>query len=311
MRNLQKSHQQQTRKVARMIQLYWERKLGAVNRERREEEKRLRALAKSTAREVAKQWRLAINVVRARKVARAKEEEDLKGRKQLTAILEQSTQMLNQQHQDLLGEQSEGDSEDEGEEVVSDDEHSASLALESDDEDQATEADREPDVGEPPKIQRAETTELTQMIETISPQSPSYELGDSSGTEEEPAALDDIAFLGRPTTHKSRGTDDSAVAEEPDEEDFDLEVQDADAAEDQELEQKMLELEEEDEDEDADLLAEADMPIEELLKKYGGASQAAGAVREPSEDGSQQDAEDQAWEKQMLRRRRRSRRRRG
>ncbi|KAN0062939.1 swr1 complex component [Thecaphora frezii] len=89
------------RKTSRMVATYWERVSGSSERERRAEERRVRALAKWTVREVAKQWRLAVNVVRARKVAAEKAQKEKLDKEQLNAILEKSTQMLQKQHEEM------------------------------------------------------------------------------------------------------------------------------------------------------------------------------------------------------------------
>ncbi|PWN53983.1 hypothetical protein IE53DRAFT_64531 [Violaceomyces palustris] len=116
---------QMARKVSRMVQSYWEKKLGTSERERKAEEKRLRALAKWTVREVSKQWKLAVNVVRARKAAIARAHKEKLGKEQLNAILEKSTQMLELQHAEMTREASESEqsnlhSESEEEEDLSD-----------------------------------------------------------------------------------------------------------------------------------------------------------------------------------------------
>ncbi|KZT61158.1 hypothetical protein CALCODRAFT_46051 [Calocera cornea HHB12733] len=89
------------RRVSRAVVAHFERISQAEDRERQAEEKRIRALAKFTVREVLKKWREAINHVREMKLAQEKEELARQGKKQLNAILEQSTQVLEAQHMDL------------------------------------------------------------------------------------------------------------------------------------------------------------------------------------------------------------------
>ncbi|WFD42778.1 DNA helicase [Malassezia psittaci] len=106
MHQARKHRVQLAKKVSRMISTYWERALHSDEREQKLEEKRMRALAKWTAREVNRQWRLAVTVVRAQKQAFEKAEREKMGKKQLQAIIEQSTHMLESQHADLSMRQS-------------------------------------------------------------------------------------------------------------------------------------------------------------------------------------------------------------
>ncbi|PWN34705.1 uncharacterized protein FA14DRAFT_160196 [Meira miltonrushii] len=93
---------QMAKRVARMVQTYWDEKLGRGEKQRKIEERRVRALAKWTVREVRKQWKLAVNVIRAQRNAKEKQEKDRAGREQLRTILEQSSQMLGKQQKALL-----------------------------------------------------------------------------------------------------------------------------------------------------------------------------------------------------------------
>ncbi|WFC98691.1 DNA helicase [Malassezia yamatoensis] len=106
MHQARKHRVQLAKKVSRMISTYWERALHSDEREQKLEEKRMRALAKWTAREVNRQWRLAVTVIRSQKQAFEKAEREKMGKKQLQAIIEQSTHMLESQHADLSMRQS-------------------------------------------------------------------------------------------------------------------------------------------------------------------------------------------------------------
>ncbi|KAK9246214.1 SNF2 family N-terminal domain-containing protein [Lipomyces tetrasporus] len=89
-----KNHNSRAKKVASMVQLHFKRLSGADEKERRLEEKRLRQLAKRTAMEVKRKWRLAEKVVRQKFVQRQQEQQRLAGRLQLNSILDHSTQLL-------------------------------------------------------------------------------------------------------------------------------------------------------------------------------------------------------------------------
>lgn len=191
---------QLAKKVSRMVSAHWERTLHSDEREQKLEWRRQRALAKWTMREVQRQWRLAITVIRSRKQAVERAEREKVGKKQLQAILEQSTQMLETQHADLSTVQEDATMEDSLKEIVSDD-----------DESEASE-------------------------------------------------------------HSASQDKDSA----------------SDSADDERLEREMWQEDEEDEEEDDDLQADADLPLEELMKKYGYPPPESNIKSEAGTDTSQE-----------------------
>ncbi|KAK9431977.1 SNF2 family N-terminal domain-containing protein [Lipomyces doorenjongii] len=89
-----KSHLSRGKKIASMVQLHFKRLSGADEKERRLAEKRLRQLAKRTAMEVKRKWRLAEKVVRQKITQRQQEQQRLVGKLQLNSILDHSTQLL-------------------------------------------------------------------------------------------------------------------------------------------------------------------------------------------------------------------------
>ncbi|UZJ57179.1 hypothetical protein CBS101457_006499 [Exobasidium rhododendri] len=99
------------KRTARMVLLYWDEKLGRGEKQRKIEERRIRAMAKYVVREVRKEWKMAVTIVKAQRAKLEKLEKDRVGREQLKTILEQSTQMLGKQHRVLV--QGEADLEEE------------------------------------------------------------------------------------------------------------------------------------------------------------------------------------------------------
>ncbi|KAG8924967.1 swr1 complex component [Tulasnella sp. 418] len=89
------------KRIAKMMEKHFERMAGADTREQKAEEKRRALLVRTTLREVVKEWRLAVAVVRARRKEEQRAEKIRKGRQHLNAVLEQSTQVLEAQHADL------------------------------------------------------------------------------------------------------------------------------------------------------------------------------------------------------------------
>ncbi|PWN20529.1 hypothetical protein BCV69DRAFT_312487 [Microstroma glucosiphilum] len=89
------------RKVSRIVQAYWSARTGDGEKARKAHERHLRSLAKWTVREVNKQWKLAVSVVKASKAKADKLERERQGREQLGRILEQSTKYLGAREEDL------------------------------------------------------------------------------------------------------------------------------------------------------------------------------------------------------------------
>ncbi|KAG0335970.1 swr1 complex component [Podila humilis] len=91
------------RKVSKMILRHFEQLHGKSERVQREEDKRIKKLAKLTANEVRKKWRYVEGIVVARHKALLKEEQEEAGKRHLNLILEHSTQILGVQQNTLSG----------------------------------------------------------------------------------------------------------------------------------------------------------------------------------------------------------------
>ncbi|ETS65165.1 hypothetical protein PaG_00227 [Moesziomyces aphidis] len=289
MRQYAKSRQQNARRVARMVAQHWERQLGSSEREKKAEEKRIRALAKWTLREVLKQWRLAVNVVRARKAAAEKAEKEKLDKEQLNAILEQSTAMLKKQHQVMTTNadgfsDSDMDGNSDRTSYGSDD---STEAAES--EDEASDADPDADVdegidardgSEPATVEALPAT--IAEVDAIDDATSATGASTPAAAETQPSPVHAPAS-SRPqrSSRRTRGAARPTAAQQAraaaklEADDVEFAVAEADDAEeeDAELERQMWEEDEEDDSEDAGLAADANIPIEELLKRYGyGAS---------------------------------------
>ncbi|KAE8221769.1 hypothetical protein CF319_g4927 [Tilletia indica] len=103
LRDFRKLRVKETARIAKMVKLYWMRKADQEDKQRRAQERTIKSLAKWTGREVLKQWKLAADFVGNKKEEVVRKEHELEGRKQLNAILEQSTQMLNIQRSEMYG----------------------------------------------------------------------------------------------------------------------------------------------------------------------------------------------------------------
>ncbi len=304
MRQYARLKQQGSRKVARMVAQHWERQLGTSDREKKAEERRIRALAKWTLREVLKQWRLAVNVVRARKAAAEKAEKEKLDKEQLNAILEQSTAMLKKQHNAMTRADSLLDSEDESDRTSYGSDGTADVDNSDDD----------VDVEEPESVvEEAEDEDAAESIQEtsapvirdqsiVSTPAPDDTAADASvpleaGRESVNGDLADDAIPearpSRRSARRSRGASFKAKDSKLDADDVEFDVvADDGEQEDAELERQMWEEDEEDDSEDAGLEADANIPIEELMKRYGY-GQAAGEGEEDdaaSEDAASEDA---------------------
>ncbi|RXW22350.1 hypothetical protein EST38_g3485 [Candolleomyces aberdarensis] len=87
--------------VALRIQGHWDAQAAKKDRSRAQEEKRLRALAKSTVKLVVNEWKRAVFHIREQERLREEEEERRRGHEHLDAILDQSGQLLVTQRKDL------------------------------------------------------------------------------------------------------------------------------------------------------------------------------------------------------------------
>uniref|UniRef100_V5EXM9 Helicase SWR1 n=2 Tax=Kalmanozyma brasiliensis (strain GHG001) TaxID=1365824 RepID=V5EXM9_KALBG len=281
MRQYARLKQQGSRKVARIVAQHWERQLGTSDREKKAEERRTRALAKWTLREVLKQWRLAVNVVRARKAAAEKAEKEKLDKEQLNAILEQSTAMLKKQHTAMTRADSLMDSEEESDRTS----YGSDESVGADDSDLEVDVEeQEVDVSEAEEEHGTESvletsTPVTRDQSIISTPAP-----DDTADEEASKPNDAVTANGRafssaePRSSRSQRRSARAVTGasfkakdaklDADDVEFDLAADDGEQ-EDADLERQMWEEDEEDDSEDAGLEADANIPIEELMKRYG------------------------------------------
>ncbi|KAJ1021669.1 hypothetical protein NDA16_003805 [Ustilago loliicola] len=286
MRQFARYKQQNARKVARMVAQHWERQLGTSEREKKAEERRIRALAKWTLREVLKQWRLAVNVVRARKAAAEKAEKEKMDKEQLNAILKQSTAMLKKQHEVMTRTDNLDDSDDEASDRTSYGSDGSIDPNESDLEDEAAEANEASDGDD--DVSEAEEVDTIRQISspikrdrsitaTPAPVDTDDQMPSTPALEDAEASVNGDSFVADSPPRRSRRSARGAVEQtykaknsklDADDVEFDAGADEAEQ-EDDELERQMWEEDEEDDSEDAGLEADANIPIEELLKRYG------------------------------------------
>ncbi|CAM9019153.1 unnamed protein product [Wickerhamomyces anomalus] len=95
--NSRKARIQRARKVANMIEVHFKRAAGAADRARKEEERRIKTLARNAVQVVKKRWMLAERAYRILKNQEAEELRRIKGKEHLSQMLEHSTQLLEAQ----------------------------------------------------------------------------------------------------------------------------------------------------------------------------------------------------------------------
>ncbi|WRT66592.1 uncharacterized protein IL334_003551 [Kwoniella shivajii] len=99
------------KRMARMIQTYWERIEGREEREKLAEEKERKRLGKELVKGLRKRWALAVKIVRAKLLELQKIEQDRLGKEHLQNILQRSTGLLEAQVAGQDEEDSQNDSE--------------------------------------------------------------------------------------------------------------------------------------------------------------------------------------------------------
>jgi helicase SWR1 len=89
-----RAHLSRSKKIAGMVDLYFKRLSGAEEKERKRETQRIKQLARKTALEVMKRWKLAEKVVQQRNAKKLEDQQRQAGKEQLDMILEHSAQLL-------------------------------------------------------------------------------------------------------------------------------------------------------------------------------------------------------------------------
>ncbi|WWC61953.1 uncharacterized protein I303_104539 [Kwoniella dejecticola CBS 10117] len=141
------------KRIARMIQVYWERINGKEERERLAEEKERKRLGKELVKGLRKRWSLAVKIIRAKLLEIQKIEQDRLGKEHLQNILQRSTGLLEAQ---VTGPEEEEGDEADSEENVSDATEDVSEAETSEAEEEQEQAeghdmaDEDGEIGVPP-----------------------------------------------------------------------------------------------------------------------------------------------------------------
>ncbi|BGP13320.1 hypothetical protein JCM10213_001493 [Rhodosporidiobolus nylandii] len=252
-----RAHINLARKTAKMVMKHFEEIRGKEDKEQKEIERNQKALARWTVREVRKKWKLAVGVVRARRKAEEKAEQKRLGKQQLDAMLNKSTTMLQAQQLEMAGDESGTDEE----EPASDDGESEEEEQEDD----------------------SATTVASSPVPEPSPK--------SNGRARRQPAPRSRSRLSVSVTPADSPADSSIVDEDGDvgfaeavEDDAQRDEEDAKMAAEMEGEEGQS-----DDDELGGLAAEADMPIEELLRRSGYAAMMA--EEEAVGDGEEEEEE--------------------
>jgi len=130
------------KKIAKMIQGYWEHIEGKDDRERLAEEKKRKLQMKELIKSLRRRWALAVKVVRAKLVQLQKEEQDRLGKEHLQNMLQRSTGLLDAHRDEFAGRDGE-DEDDEDEEGSSGTDEVSSAEDSGEDEDSDEDGDDE------------------------------------------------------------------------------------------------------------------------------------------------------------------------
>ncbi|KAK4685864.1 helicase SRCAP/SWR1, partial [Tremellales sp. Uapishka_1] len=203
------------RRVARMVQVYWERIEGKDERVRLEEERERKRKTKEMIKGLRRRWGLAVKVVRAKLLAAQKLEQDRLGKEHLQNMLQRSTGLLEAQRDDLLGEGG-GEDDSEGTDDVSESEEDSEASDGAEDEAKPVDQDEDGDNGA--EIEDSEAEEDFAMdISTSDP------LSGKMNDNDEPAASDgsDGLAIARQESQEMEEVEDQEGVDEDVEEDED------------------------------------------------------------------------------------------
>ena len=101
------------KRIAKMIQAYWDHIEGKEERERLAEERERKRQMKELTKSLRKRWALAVKVVRAKLLQIQKEEQDRLGKEHLQNMLQRSTGLIEAHRDEFAGREDEDGDEDE------------------------------------------------------------------------------------------------------------------------------------------------------------------------------------------------------
>ncbi|KAL8279864.1 hypothetical protein RQP46_007714 [Phenoliferia psychrophenolica] len=256
-----KSHIYMGRKISKMVLGHFASLRGKEDRDQRELEKAQKALAKWTAREVRKKWKMAFNVVKARRKAEQKAERDRIGKEQLNAMLDKSTTMLQAQ---AVEREANEDSESEAESESSDEEEEEGVDATPDATPDVESESAAPSPIPRRRLQRAHSGLSSAPADSPAPSDP----GPVEESADPDLDLDDDVFVA---------PEDAARANEDETWEAEMEAEASDDSDGSEID---------------GLVEDADLPIEDLRAKYAAMDAAAAAAQDgtPSDDDGDNDA---------------------
>ncbi|ODN80583.1 hypothetical protein L202_02775 [Cryptococcus amylolentus CBS 6039] len=328
------------KKIAKMVQTYWERIEGREERERLAEEKERKRLMKETMKGLRKRWALAVKIIRAKFLEEQKQEQDRLGKVHLQNMLQRSTGLLESQ---VRGPEDEVSDESEEESYATDEVSAAEDSEEDEDGDRSDPESSMPPTSIPPESEMADhsgddgedqeeeddmDTEVASeghlhpfvsenamatddAVDALVDHSEEMTLPSSLGANQDrtesvalqspnggPTTADDAPVVNglsssasppvtrRPSRRVRKSVLPLPSDPDPDANDVDFNVSTSDIDDqDAELDVEMEDGEDVDrnqgpDSEDEGLLADADIPIEELLKRYGYPAPAAAQAEE-------------------------------
>ncbi|GAA5916406.1 hypothetical protein JCM6882_001549 [Rhodosporidiobolus microsporus] len=264
-----KAHAALARKTAKMVMKHFEEIRGKEDKDQKEIERNQKALARWTVREVRKKWKLAVGVVKARRKAEQQKEQKRLGKQQLDAMLNKSTTMLQAQQLEMAGDESGSEEEAAFDEEEEEEEEQNEDEEEQEQEDSPATVETSPAPSPKPNGRRRATRARSRLSVSATP-------ADSPAASSSAAEVDedgDVGFAEAAADDAERAEEDDAMAAEMEKEEG-----------------------QSDDDEMNGLAAEADMPIEELLRRSGYAAMMAEEAA--AEEGGGEDEEEEEEEEE-------------
>jgi len=185
------------KKIARMIQAYWDHIEGKDDRERLAEEKKRKLQMKELIKSLRRRWALAVKVVRAKLLQLQKEEQDRLGKEHLQNMLQRSTGLLDAHRDEFAGREGSNDVEDDEDEGSSGTDEVSSAEDSEDDDDSEEDSDEEQEAAQTAEngvldIQKVDPTAATgSVVEPEQAEGPDDESEYDGASGEESGSEDD------------------------------------------------------------------------------------------------------------------------
>lgn len=216
------------KRLARMIQAYWDHIEGKEERERLAEERERKRQMKDLMKALRKKWALAVKVVRAKLLQIQKEEQDRLGKEHLQNMLQRSTGLLEAHRDEFAGREEDEETMDEsdGTEDVSSAEDSDEEGEDGGDEDGDENQDQDQDLLEDTGVDNDRHREEDSYIKTQLGDEPIHpiEKEDTKVDASDPPVADTSVIDEDPVTTPANASEENLDTSQPAEDPGNLEA---------------------------------------------------------------------------------------